>query len=755
VQITRTNLDTSNSYIAFKDFIEFGVLHMGKLQTQTSGNAQVNYGIETVTIGGQCCDSYVCCTEEKCSQWFTFSWSIYTCVCINYGVEVACFEASWDLPVVHVQIPEDMEIEIDGLSGQHSEFPNLGNLGEYGGLYENNGIHLVQQGNDYYFFLCNTYCTPSQTFDYYCSRYGDHQCTTIPTPDLAVPSVTPYEEDNYVYLNMEWIDYYPGNFHQCGILYSIGPHLKSFDVTFTPDTIEYSETATITVQGKDDDNNNIDPKADDTWLLFELDPTSARLGHLSGYNNIDGVTYGYAKAGGVKFVADGEEPDGVETVKVKVQNGDNLAIEGEGVLVVKRKPEMEILLGQTKYVRVKEDPNNDTSLIFEEFADLPQTSGLDPIMVVTKVSGDKLGVYYEYKDNQCEDLPNGVIRLIGRYWKEGVTYIARLTATTGERTGSLKILVKKPSKLGNNYGKSRDVFDNEYNVDDLICKYAGKYGIPPQMIKGQMAIESPTKNFGAYTGFAPAYRYEPFTTEFFIKDIKKKYRSLIWPNSPFKVTSTSMGTGDPVPDHQHTKYISYPTSPKTIWWMVTQYSRLVDLSPQGNINLYCGREADGKLNFVDPYGYKEMQKIYNGVLKGIQGNKPDPSSEDIEKARIKMIEHLRDHWNDGLKSHYAQTRIASSYGLLQILYTKAIDRGYKLDAQHLPEDLNENEIFFPLSMKFHKGNLKEVLGESVEEGNDWIMGYEDAFVEMFKRYNEKSDYVDKIMTDSQKYLPKN
>ena len=33
----------------------------------------------------------------------------------------------------------------------------------------------------------------------------------------------------------------------------------------------------------------------------------------------NGVTYAFTKAGGVKFVADGEGPDNIETVTIKVQ----------------------------------------------------------------------------------------------------------------------------------------------------------------------------------------------------------------------------------------------------------------------------------------------------------------------------------------------------------------------------------------------------------------------------------------------------
>ena len=129
------------------------------------------------------------------------------------------------------------------------------------------------------------------------------------------------------------ISVYEGEVYYGNCTLSIKKHSALFEVTFAPDTIEYSETATMTVQEKDANNDNIDPP-DDTLLLFELDSIGSCLGHLVDYDT-NGVTYAFAKAGGVKFVADGEEPDDIETVTIKVKEKDELGVEGEGSLVVK------------------------------------------------------------------------------------------------------------------------------------------------------------------------------------------------------------------------------------------------------------------------------------------------------------------------------------------------------------------------------------------------------------------------------------
>jgi len=129
----------------------------------------------------------------------------------------------------------------------------------------------------------------------------------------------------------------------------VKPVIHYFQVLANPDTICYSNTSTITVQGKDNDNNNVD-LTDDTFLLFELDLIGSRLGHLIGYDE-NGVSYGYAKAGGVKFVANGEMPNSIETVNIKVQGKDNPEVEGEGKVLVKPNIKLEILKPSAEEIR--------------------------------------------------------------------------------------------------------------------------------------------------------------------------------------------------------------------------------------------------------------------------------------------------------------------------------------------------------------------------------------------------------------------
>ncbi len=196
----------------------------------------------------------------------------------------------------------------------------------------------------------------------------------------------------------------------------------------------------------------------------------------------------------------------------------------------------DILLGQTKYYWAESDTNDDKRLIINESETIPdastQPNALKVNFSVTKDTADnKLGVYYEnkyydYKNNAERDLDkNFFIRLLGRYWTPDTTFKVHLYATTqdGQRSGDIAIKVKKPSRLGNRYSKARDVFGNRINIDSICVLYAGIYGIPPQFIKGQMQQEADTCNFGGNIGigFAPSYRYEPYTVQFW-KRIRKR-----------------------------------------------------------------------------------------------------------------------------------------------------------------------------------------------------------------------------------------
>jgi hypothetical protein len=149
------------------------------------------------------------------------------------------------------------------------------------------------------------------------------------------------------------------------------------------------------------------------------------------------------------------------------------------------------------------------------------------------IPADKSGGYWERKraiiDNNgsitVQEVPDGIVRVIGRYWENGKTYKVKLKASSGNRTGTLEITVVRPDKLGDKYAKAKDVFDKVINVDSLIIANAGKYGIPPQLLKAHISGEVYTKDFGPGIGegFTPGYLYEPFTVEWWLRDDENDY----------------------------------------------------------------------------------------------------------------------------------------------------------------------------------------------------------------------------------------
>jgi hypothetical protein len=503
---------------------------------------------------------------------------------------------------------------------------------------------------------------------------------------------------------------------------------------------------------------------------------------------------------------------------------------------VKVEKKYEILLGETKYYAVKKKTETGELKIEEiktDYGDEPQFPadadgwewqktdvwGTDPIEKL----GTKSGVYWEKKwfdktDNKNKDFTDdniGMIRVIGRYWEEGKEENFKVKLKTGNNT-EIKIKTIKPEKLLteeqlDSYSKSKDVFDKEYSIDSLCIVYGGKYGIPPQMLKGQIYTESAKKDFGGTVGngFAPSYRYEPYTTQF-DKVLKSILKS---DTNPFIVTETAMGKpgSAPVPtplDHRHVLFNHYFQSPgKTVWEIIEENSSLVDVNNTsttygfqykgtGKDSLKKGQLKSGVYSIVtDTYLHylkgpkdKETGKRnggYEDIIKNKYGLKPNESlsyAHQIEAndlARIATIDFLMNKFNGGLTNSIAQTRIASSYGLLQILYTTAYDEhNYPITNNDRPENLNE----IKLAMDYAVEHLKKLFSDwnkfSLEVDNNWsskysgqlnskyaifpkpTAGFEQALSVMHYKWNPGEQengyaiYHKKVLNNSKRFLPR-
>ena len=111
------------------------------------------------------------------------------------------------------------------------------------------------------------------------------------------------------------------------------PKRDYFQVNVTPDTICYGDTATVTIQAKDEEYNDIDLPLE-TMVKFELDTAGARLGSFID-NEAQGITYQIAHTEGVKYVANGDDPNGLPQILIEVYESANSDMRGEENLVLK------------------------------------------------------------------------------------------------------------------------------------------------------------------------------------------------------------------------------------------------------------------------------------------------------------------------------------------------------------------------------------------------------------------------------------
>jgi len=418
----------------------------------------------------------------------------------------------------------------------------------------------------------------------------------------------------------------------------------------------------------------------------------------------------------------------------------------------------DILLGESKYYWAKEEGDK---LVIEESTEPPKTSpALPATFTVEAVEPvNKPGVYWEYKYPvyagnmfvRMADLPNGVIRLVGRYWEEEKIYKVTLTATYSRRSVEKIVEVKKPTRLGTAYGTIKDVFNQDLDLDNLVCKYAGENGIPPQIIKGHIEKE---------TDFKPAWRYEPSTDIKYQSDNESRKRFFSSTNR-FIVGEHSMGLGDKPVLHTNESPKEYNDTPSKIseFFIANWFSR------------YVRRGQGEKADII--IGNEKLTKLWNEKWKMLTVEKVADARDSAHKALWAMI---RDTSSDIGKSFnaYAQTRIVTSYGFTQMMYTLAIDhlgRFYKetdgryaptgtpymnpINAKQFPERLNEQDDLLPRYCDYLLRLLNYEFTGRIP-ASQWHDGFEETFRSALQKYNPgEADYGTGVLTRARKYTPSN
>jgi hypothetical protein len=429
----------------------------------------------------------------------------------------------------------------------------------------------------------------------------------------------------------------------------------------------------------------------------------------------------------------------------------------------------EIMLGESKYAQAY---GVDGDLYFiNDWTDTPQHDGelLQGVtFTVEPLNGSKRGVYWEQVNAQGEpDATGDMIRLIGRYWEKDSTFGVKVSATCNGETVEFPypIYTMAPDRLltsgqSPTYTKTLDVFNNERNIDSICIYYGGKYGIPPHFLKGQMLKEAGTIDYAGDKGFAPSYRFEPFSDIQFSQAWKtdKRYNGGLWFVDPTRANH-QMGLGKDVPIHSNVCDMPYPRSPKTIWDILWDNSELVNTGTSKEHRVYGSRKSDGTFQF--PSSYMTMNNLFSVILlySNYESIAHPSATPAYEIGRMHLIHFLRDEWNGGAQNIVAQTRLASSYGLLQMMYSTAVrKRGYPSKNPNIsPEDFNVTDTNMTYSLKYLKKLLQDGLTPSVEEGGNWPYGFEYWFKNYvwWPNWNKDKTYPTSVYSNAQKFLPQN
>jgi len=212
---------------------------------------------------------------------------------------------------------------------------------------------------------------------------------------------------------------------------------------------------------------------------------------------------------------------------------------------------------------------------------------------------------------------------------------------------------------------SKSPFDRHYEFDTLLMQFADRNGVPPQLLKAQIAQES---------GFHPdAYRYEPLSIDF------------------AQITAPDDGSG-PFGKMAQSAFAS---------WALAQSGNCAAITtPQGNNLDLNSQDAVARQRYslaLAPNG-QPLCRVTNAnqVTAARPINPADslPSMENVFYANDNDA-NINDWERESLKANKqistaqrfydyqidnppftAQTVIAASYGLHQLLYTTAVGMGY-------------------------------------------------------------------------------
>jgi hypothetical protein len=198
--------------------------------------------------------------------------------------------------------------------------------------------------------------------------------------------------------------------------------------------------------------------------------------------------------------------------------------------------------------------------------------------------------------------------------------------------------VVSPARLGNT---------GPATWDDHIVKYAHRRGIPPQIIKGVLERE---------TRFNPTvYRYEPFTTDW--EEFSPNSKSSNLEKEPYKfyrMETTTLARG--------AKLLPQDVDMRNTF----------DIQRQGDKSVRKVGNGDQYVTAWELYRYNDYEDALNKIKPRFDQNWYEILSNVARKAAITTDPQTALNWS-------AQTTLAASYGIMQILYTSAVAVGWEGD----------------------------------------------------------------------------
>jgi hypothetical protein len=247
--------------------------------------------------------------------------------------------------------------------------------------------------------------------------------------------------------------------------------------------------------------------------------------------------------------------------------------------------------------------------------------------------------------------------------------------------------------------------------------------------------------------FNPSYRYEPWKDYYFGNP---KLNTNYWRDyrrQPFWITGKPpkpMGLGKDVPmDHQNVKPLYYATDAISIANYVLKY--------------WPEYWKSDKSEMITAYDLTQLwrARFRTYFVQSLLFPVVPPYALPEQRATFDLQQFIKDKYTD-----LAQTRKSASYGLIQMMYTTALQPlgfniGKSIDGSSSPEELNDEVVEMPFYHTFTERNLRVKLNEehAIDLNSNWPKGWEKTWKESFGPYNGSDGYATDVFNNAKYFYP--